>query len=153
MQIPLSVESSLYIAHHLRWTWAREVASMMAGGGTVDELNAWGERIAHIPCEKFCLGTSDGTPAIMAGIIQNGHLGTTWLAGTERVAEVAVEFMRMALRIHRKLEEAGVRRFQAYCLDGPEELFLWMSKLGYRREGAHPGMGVHGETYISFGRF
>jgi hypothetical protein len=74
------------------------------------------------------------------------------VAGTDRVDEVAAECMRAVLRMHRTAATAGIRRFQAYCLDGPDELFTWLTRLGYHREGKHPGMGAHGETYISFGR-
>jgi hypothetical protein len=124
----------------------------LLNGGTNDELDAWAVRMISLPGEQVYASTPDGEPSIMGGIIPHGHIGVTWLAGTDRVNEVAVNFMRQFLRAHRKLSSVGVRRFQGYCLDGPDELFTWLAKLGYKREGKHPGMGLHGETYVSFGK-
>lgn len=152
MIVELTKERARFIAHRLRPSWGREVAAGLPGYGTPDELDAWADRMASMPCRNCCVATPDGDPAVMGGIIQSAHMGITWLAGTHRVEEVAAEFMREVLRAHRELERAGVRRFAAHCLAGPDELFTWLGKLGYKREGEHPGMGVHGETYISFGK-
>ena len=154
MIIPLDENASQYIAHHLRWTWAREVSSVLQQYGTPEELTIWANGMANLrnlPGETICVA-KDGVPAVMGGIIQHGHVGSTWLAGTEAVDDVSVEFMRGVLRLHRNMIAKGVRRFVASVLDGPDELFSWLLKMGYNLEGRHPGVGVHGETFLTFGK-
>lgn len=153
--VDLTSDAARYIAHRLRWTWKREVEANLPNKGTPEELDKWADGVVDLskmPGVSICLATADGTPAIMGGILHCGHQGATWLAGTDRVDEVAVEFMRATLRNHRKMQSMGVRRFVSSCLDGPDELFSWLSKLGYQLEGRHPGQGIHGDAFLTFGK-
>jgi hypothetical protein len=155
--IDLTHDVARHIAGHLRWTWQREVAANLPGQGTPAELDAWAGRMVDMasfhPGVHLCIATPDGEPAVMGGIVQVApHIGSTWLAGTDRVGEVAVEFMRDVLRRHRQMQARGVRRFVASVLDGPDELFSWLVKLGYQLEGRHPGQGLHGDAFLTFGK-
>jgi hypothetical protein len=58
----------------------------------------------------------------------------------------------MAITAHRRLAAAGVRRCQAVAAASNRAVVPWLTRLGYRHEGRHPGYGRGGETFCTYGK-
>lgn len=150
MLAELDTYEAIHIADRMRASDREEVLAVTAS----PNLRDWARTICRLPGVGLMVLAGNGEAVAMGGGVVCGHIAGLWFVATDRIEEpaVRVDCHRLALRLHRDLAAAGVRRCQVMPAENNREVAKWLYRLGYSCEGRHPGHGRNGETFTTWGR-
>lgn len=145
----LDTLEAMHIADHMRASDRAEVLAVTAA----DTVRNWIRGVCRLPGVGLMV-VADGEPVAMGGGLVFGHMAGMWFVATDRIAEPAVRIdcHRLALESHRLLAKQGVRRCQVVAFEGNREIPGWLGRMGYMKEGIHPGYGRQGETFCTWAK-
>lgn len=150
MLAALDTHEAIHIADRMRASDREEVLAVTAS----PNLRDWARMMCRVPGVGLMVIASDGEAVAMGGGVVCGHIAGLWFVATDRIEDpaVRVDCHRLALRLHRELAAAGVRRCQVMPAEKNRDVVTWLGRLGYGLEGIHPGHGKNGETFTTWGR-
>lgn len=141
---------AMHIADRMRASDRAEVQAV----SWHQSMRDWARLMVRVPGIALMVLADDGEAAAMGGGIFCNHIAGLWFVATDRIEEprVRIDCHRLALRLHRDLAANGVRRCQVQPRDDNQAVAAWLTRLGYVKEGVHPGHGKDGETFATWGR-
>jgi hypothetical protein len=141
-----------HVVRHMRQRDVDEIFAVRWSDDREDLVRDWLACRPVVFAEGVVLA-ADGEPVAVVGVsLVSPGVGIVHMYATDRWREIALAVHRFVVRhVMPSIVAPVFRRLECRALEHHDLAARWLTRLGFRAEGRHPGLGKGGETYVTFG--